>query len=137
MLKEAIANAEALFDHPNKQYVLFKDLDEMVAKKATPDVPDRFTDRPRAQAYYGAFLDQLGGQAVEKSEDDLVAEAMYIDDTVDNAVQTHSINPGSIEAEINKVLLPRYFKFFGGLDDAKSMIDRVIGIVRAGKAKGN
>jgi type I restriction enzyme, R subunit len=136
MLKEAIANAEALFDHPNKQFVLFKDLEDMVEKKATPGVPDRFSDRPRAQAYYGAFLDQLGEQVTGKSEDDLVVESLHIDDTVDNAVLTHSINPGSIEAEINKALLPRYFKFFGGLDDAKSMIDRVIGIVRAGKAKG-
>lgn len=62
---------------------------------------------------------------------------MHVDDTVDNAVQTHSINPGSIESEISKALLPRYFNFFGGLDDAKAMIDRVIGIVRAGKARGD
>ena len=66
-----------------------------------------------------------------------MAEALHIDDTVDNAVQTHSISPGNIEAEIQKALLPRYFKFFGGLDDAKAMINRVIGIVRAGKAKGD
>src|SRR5690606_31378717 len=60
MLKEAIANAEAMFDHANKQYVMFKDLEERVEKRDTPGVPDRFPDRPRAQAYFGAFLDQLG-----------------------------------------------------------------------------
>ncbi len=137
MLKEAIAGAEAMFEHPGKQYLLFKDLDELVEKRATPGVPDRFRDRPRAQAYFGAFLDQMGAKARDQSEDALVAEAMYVDDTVDNAVQTHSINPGSIEAEISKALLPRYFKFFGGLDDATAMIARVISIVRAGKARGS
>ena len=48
---------------------------------------------------------------------------MHIDTTVNDAVQTHSINPGSIEAEIRKALLPRYFKFLGGLDAANSLID--------------
>ncbi len=49
---------------------------------------------------------------------------------------THSINPASIEAEIRKTMLPRYFNFFGGLDSANEMIDRVIAIVRAGATKG-
>ena len=115
---------------------MFKDLEEMVDARATPDVPDRFTDRPRAQAYFGAFLDQLGGTASDQSEDDLVTEALWIDDTVNDAVQSHSINPASIEAEIRKTMLPRYFNFFGGLDHANGLIERVIGIVRAGAAKG-
>ncbi len=136
MLKEAIANAEAFFDHPNKQYTLFKDLEETVNARATPDVPDRFADRPRAQAYYGAFLDQLGEKTHDKSEDELVTEALWIDDAVNNAVQSHSINPASIEAEIRKTMLPRYFNFFGALDSANGLIERVIGIVRAGAAKG-
>lgn len=136
MLKEAIAGAEALFGHPNKQYTLFKDLEEMVAKRATPGVPDRFSDRPRAQAYFGAFLDHLDGQTPEHSEDSLVDEAYWIDDTVNNAVQSHSINPTNIESEIRKTMLPRYFSFFGGLDQANGMIERVISIVRSGTAKG-
>jgi type I restriction enzyme R subunit len=130
LLKEAILAAEAMFDHPGKQYVMFKELEEQVAERSTPGLPDRFADHPRAQSYYGALLEQLGG--IEQDEEVLVTEAMHIDTTVDHAVQTHSINPGSIEAEIRKALLPRYFKFLGGLDAANSLIDQIIEIVRAG-----
>ncbi len=136
MLKEAIAQAEALFDHPGKQYTLFKDLEAMVGDRATPDVPDRFSDRPRAKAYYGAFLDQMAGNSKTRSEDDLASEALWIDDTVNGAVDRHSINPASIEAEIKKAMLPRYFNFFGGLVEAQAFVDRIIAIVRAGSAKG-
>ncbi|SMX35284.1 type I restriction endonuclease subunit R [Actibacterium lipolyticum] len=133
LLKEAILAAEAMFDHPGKQYVMFKDLEEQVSGRNTPGVPDRFADHPRAQSYYGALLEQLNG--VEQDEEVLVAEAMHIDSTVDDAVQTHSINPGSIEAEIRKALLPRYFKFLGGLDAANTLIDQIVGIVRAGASR--
>jgi len=133
LLKEAILAAEAMFDHPGKQYVMFKDLEEQVASRNTPGVPDRFVDHPRAQSYYGALLEQLNGAV--PNEEILVAEAMHIDSTVDEAVQTHSINPGSIEAEIRKALLPRYFKFFGGLDAANTLIDQIVGIVRAGATR--
>jgi type I restriction enzyme R subunit len=130
LLKEAIQAAEAMFDHPGKQYVMFKDLEEQAVTRNTPGVPDRFADHPRAQSYYGALLEQLGG--VELDEEVLVTEAMHINTTVDDAVQTHSINPGSIEAEIRKTLLPRYFKFLGGLNAANRLIDQIVGIVRAG-----
>ena len=133
LLKEAILAAEAMFDHPGKQYVMFKDLEEQVSGRNTPGVPDRFADHPRAQSYFGALLEQLNGAV--PNEEILVAEAMHIDSTVDEAVQTHSINPGSIEAEIRKALLPRYFKFFGGLDAANTLIDKIVGIVRAGATR--
>ena len=133
LLKEAILEAEAMFDHPGKQYVMFKDLEEQVAARNTPGVPNRFADHPRAQSYYGALLEQLNG--AEQGEEVLIAEAMHIDSTVDDAVQTHSINPGSIEAEIRKALLPRYFKFLGGLDGANALIDQIVGIVRAGATR--
>jgi type I restriction enzyme R subunit len=132
-LKEAILAAEAMFDHPNKQYTMFRELEAEVAARNTPGVPDRFADHPRAQSYYGSLLDHLNG--ADHSEDALVVEAMHIDTTVDNAVQTHSINPSSIEAEIRKSLLPRYFKFLGGLDGANGLIDQIVTIVRAGSAK--
>lgn len=136
LLKEAIREAEAMFDHPGKQYTLFKNLEEQVANRETPGVPVRFKDHPRAQAYYGAFLDQLGhGGGNDRTEDDLAAEAFHIETTVEDAVRTHSINPGSIEAEIRRALLPRYFQFFGGLDAANEMLDRIITIVRAGAIK--
>lgn len=136
LLKEAIKAAEDLFDHAGKQYILFKDLETQISNRDTPNVPDRFTDRPMAQSYYGAFLDTLGLERANKfTQDDLVAEAFHIDTTVEDAIRTHSINPSSIEAEIRRSLLPRYFKFLGGLDDANPLIDQVIAIVRAGELK--
>lgn len=133
LLKDAIAAAEAMFDHPGKQYTMFKNLEEQVKARNTPGVPDRFNDHPRAQAYYGAILDHLVG--ADHTEDALVAEALHIESTVNDAVQTHSINPGSIESEIRKALLPRYFNFLGGLDAANGLIDEVVAIVRAGSAR--
>jgi type I restriction enzyme R subunit len=136
LLKEAIRAADALFDYPGKQFTLFKDLEAQVAQRATPGVPDRFADHPIAQAFFGAFLDTLGDDHDgHHTEDDLVAEAHHINAAVENAIQTYSINPGNIEAEIRRALLPRYFKFFGGLDKATELIERVISIMRAGTSK--
>lgn len=137
LLKEAIRAAEAMFDHPGMQYTLFKDLEAKVGGRATPGVPDRFSGHPMAQSFYGVFIETLGeARADEFATDDLVDEAHHIEQTVEDAIKTHSINPGSIEAEIRRALLPRYFKFLGGLDAANAVIDQVIGIVRAGAVKG-
>ena len=137
LLKVAIRQADALFDYPGKQFTLFNDLQAQVADRATPGVPDRFADHPMARSYFGAFLDTLGSASPEAhKEDELVAEAHHIDQAVENAILTYSINPGSIEAEIRRALLPRYFKFLGGLDRASDLIERVITIVRAGSARG-
>ena len=137
LLKEAIREADALFDYPGKQFTLFKDLEAQVASRSTPGVPDRFVDRPMAQAFYGAFLETLASNGHSSHpEDDLVAEAHHIDQAVENAIKTYSINPGSIEAEIRRALLPRYFKFLGGLDRANVLIELVISIVRAGSVRG-
>jgi type I restriction enzyme R subunit len=135
LLKEAIREAEALFNHPNKQYTMFKDLEARVGQRSTPGVPDRFAGRPMAQSYFGIFLETLGANRDRFTEDDLVAEAMRVEDTVDNAIKTHSITPGGIEAEIRRSLLPHYFKFLGGLDAATALIDQIIIVVRAGSAK--
>ncbi|MGF6172811.1 type I restriction endonuclease subunit R [Ensifer sp. 4252] len=137
LLRKAIHEAEALFDHPNKQYVLFKDLEEQAKVRHNPYVPERFGDNRHAQAYYGLFPLVLGEVAAKgRGEDWLVAEAFHIDKTVDDAVAKHSINPANVEAEIRRELLPRYFKELGGLDNANTLIDRVIEIVRLGVSRG-
>src|SRR5690606_18187069 len=48
LLRNAIREAEALFDHPHKQFVLFKDLEEKAKARANPNVPDRFGDNRHA-----------------------------------------------------------------------------------------
>ena len=133
LLREAIEAAEALFDHPHKQYTMFKELEAQVAERNTPGVPDRFTDQPRAKAYYGLLLDHLNGQ--EATEDELVTEALHIESVVMDAVQSHSISPGNLEAAIKKALLVRYFNMLGGTDDAYALIEQVLTVVRAGSTK--
>ena len=136
LLREAIQQAQALFDHPDKQYVLFKVLQEQVAERRTPGVPDRFEGHPMAQSFFGVLKDQASHLPSDLADDRLVDEAFHIEHAVDNAVQSHSINPGNIETEIRKSLLPHYFKVLGGLDAANALVDEVISVVRAGNAKG-
>lgn len=137
LLRQAIKEAEALFDHPHKQYILFKDLEEKARTRANPNVPDRFAENPHAQAYFGLFPLILGEVAARAcGEDWLVAEAFHIDEIVNNAVASFSINPANIEADIRTKLLPRYFKALGGLDKAQALVDRIIEIVRLGASRG-
>lgn len=135
LLRDAIQQAAALFDHPNKQYILFKDLQEQVAERRTPGVPDQFDGRPMAQSFFGAIRERAAQSPTTLDDDQLVAEAFHIEQAVDDAVRSHSINPSNIEAEIRKTLLPHYFRSLGGLDAANALIDDVIAIVRAGNAK--
>lgn len=136
LLRDAIKQAEALFDHPDKQYVLFKDLQEQVAERRTPGVPERFDGHRMAQSFYGVLVQTASNADVALAEDQFVEEAFHIERTVENAVQSHSINPSNIEAEIWKTLLPHYFKLLGGLDAANALVGDVIAVVRAGNAKG-
>jgi type I restriction enzyme R subunit len=136
LLKEAIEAAEAMFDHPHKQYTMFKDLETQVNDRNTLGIPDRFADHPRAKAYYGLLLDHLKANGTDLTEDQLVAEALHIEDVVMDAVQSHSISPGNLEAEIKKALLVRYFNMLGGTDAAYAVIDQVLMVVRAGSSKG-
>lgn len=137
LLRNAIREAEALFDHPHKQFVLFKDLEQQAKSRANPNVPDRFGDNRHAQAYYGLFPLVLGEPVSQKRDEEwLVSEAMHIDSVVNDAVAKHSINPANVEAEIRRELLPRYFNGLGGLDQATALIDRVVEVVRLGVSRG-
>lgn len=136
LLRDAIAQAEALFDHPDKQYVLFKDLQDQVDERRTPGVPDRFEGHPMAQSFFGLLKQATAEGTGTLDEDQLVQEALHIEQTVENAVQSHSIDPSSIEGAIRKSLLPHYFKLLEGLDAAKELISEIIAVVRAGNAKG-
>jgi type I restriction enzyme R subunit len=139
LLKQAIAEAEALFDHPYKQYALFKDLEEKVKSRDVDSMPTAFDGNKHAKAYYGAFRLVLGdghfseiGAAEEKQ---FIDDALFIDETVRSAVAEHSISPQNIEAAIRQTLLPHLFDRMG-LDPAKQVIDRVIQITRVGLSRG-
>lgn len=63
LLRQAIAEAEAMFDHPLKQYALFKSFEEKLDARATPDMPDALAGKPHAKAYFGAMRLILGDEA--------------------------------------------------------------------------
>ena len=135
LLKEAIEKAESLFDY-KAQFRLFDDLERDLQQGAVPGVPtEAFGKNRHAQAYYGTFRLVLGEESVDSLSDanreDLVAEAFAIDQAVEQAVAANSLNPGGIEADVRKAMLPSLYKRFG-LDPAKEILERVIEVVRAG-----
>ena len=138
LLKQAILEAEAMFDHPIKQYALFKDFEQKVEARQLPDMPDALADKPHAKAYFGAIRLVLGEEAFAALDDaalsSLVAQAVTMDGIVRNAVAEHSINPQNIEAAIRNGLLPLLFGTLG-LDHAKAVVEQVIQITRVGLSR--
>jgi type I restriction enzyme, R subunit len=135
LLKQAIAEAEKLFDHPFKQYALFKDFDQKVANREMADVPEAIKGSKHARAYFGILKLVLGDGPADTSSEALVEAASAIDSAVKNAVAEHSLNPQNIEAAIRQALLPKLFALLG-LDKAKDAIERVIAVTRIGISRG-
>ncbi len=138
LLRQAIAEAEAMFDHPLKQYALFKSFEEQVASRATPGTPDELAANPHAKAYFGAIRLVLGEDSFAALESmaikRLVQQSLAIDTVVKDAVAENSLNPQNIEAAIRKGLLPLLFGSLG-LDNAKQVVEQVIQITRIGLSK--
>ena len=138
LLRQAIAEAEAMFDHPLKQYALFKDFEEQVTSRQPPGTPDLLADKPHARAYFGVLRLVLGDGALEAMDDaarqTLVAQALEIDEVVRTAVAENSLSPQSIEAAIRKGLLPLLFGKLG-LDRAKEAVEQIVQITRLGLGK--
>lgn len=138
LLRQAIAEAEAMFDHPLKQYALFKSFEEQVASRATPGTPDELADNPHAKAYFGAIRLVLGEDGfaalAPQGLERLVQQSLAIDSVVKDAVAENSLNPQNIEAAIRKGLLPLLFGSLG-LDNAKQVVEQVIQITRIGLSK--
>ncbi len=140
LLRQAIAEAEAMFDHPHKQYMLFKDFAEKVENRDIETIPNAFEGNAHAQAYYGVFRLMLGeayfGSLKPGEGEEFVTLSFEIDQVVKKAVSTHSLSPQNIEAEIRKELLPRLFERLG-LEKAKDAIERIVQITRVGLARGS
>ena len=135
LLKLAIAEAEAMFDHPLKQYALFKDFEEKLANRQAPGLPDSLADRPHARAYFGAMRLVLGEDAFARFDqtavEQLTQHALIIDGIVRTAVAENSLSPQNIEAAIRKGVIPLLFDSMG-LDNAKAVAEQVIQITRVG-----
>ena len=138
LLKQAIAEAEAMFDHPLKQYALFQTFEQHLESRATPGVPDVLADKLHAKAYFGAIRLVLGDDAFTtlsgKVVDSLVQQALVMDTVVRDAVAENSLNPQNIDSAIRKGLLPLLFGTLG-LDNAKLVVEQVIQITRVGLSK--
>ncbi len=139
LLRQAIEEATKLFDHPLKQYLLFREFEEQVQTRRLPEIPDAFKNNRHAQAYFGAFkkiLPEVFDIQDPQVLDRWINLAFEIDTAVDSSVAEHSINPVNIEADIRKKLLPMMFrecKGIGrGMDQAKKMVEMIVQITRVG-----
>jgi len=139
LLRDAIEEAEKLFEHPLKQYMLFREFEESVEERRLDDIPDVFGGNRHAQAYFGVFK-KCSPEAFsildEKTQDKWVKLAFNVDEGVNVSVNENSINPQNIESDIRKKLLPMMFaeckSIGGGMDQAKKIVEMVVQIVRVG-----
>jgi type I restriction enzyme, R subunit len=135
MLGQAIAEAEATFDHPDKQYALFRKFEEQVADRALDGMPGALGDNARARAYFGICRMVLGEADFAATDNGrLVAEALAIDTIVRDAVAENSLNPHNIEAVIRKALLPKLFGLMG-LERAKVVTEQIVQVTRIGLSR--
>lgn len=139
LLRLAIEEAEKLFDHPLKQYMLFREFEEQVQDRRLNEIPDVFAGNHHAQAYFGVYKKVLPEVfAVTDSQviDKWVKLAFEVDQAVDISVAENSINPQNIETDIRKKLLPMMFKeckaIGGGMDQAKKIVEMIVQITRVG-----
>lgn len=135
LLKQAIAEAEAMFEHPKKQYALFKKFEEQVENRELDGIPAALNGNAHAQAYFGIcrlVLGETDFTAADAAQ--LASEALAIDNIVRDAVAENSLNPQNIEAAIRKALLPRLFALMG-LDRAKEVIEQVVQVTRIGLSR--
>lgn len=142
LLRQAIAEAEQLFEHPLKQYMLFHEFEEKVKERKLDDIPDVFAGNRHAQAYFGVFKKILPDAFTLQDEETQrmwVNLACMLDQLVATSVTENSINPQNIEADIRKKLLPLMFseckKTGGGMDQAKAIIEWVVQINRVGLSR--
>lgn len=138
LLRQAIKEAEALFDHPLKQYMLFREFEEKVETRKLAELPDSFNGNRHAQAYYGVFKKMIpsGFQNLQEGQQDWIDISFTVDELVSVAVAENSINPQNIEAEIRKKLLPLIFKeckaIGEGMNQAKGIVELIVQITRVG-----
>lgn len=139
LLRQAIEDVEKQFEHPLKQYMLFREFEEQVQARRLDDIPDAFAGNRHAQAYFGIFkkvLPEAFSITDQQIQDKWVHLAFDVDQSVINSVAENSINPQNIEADIRKKLLPRMFQecksIGGGMDQAKKIVEMIVQITRVG-----
>jgi type I restriction enzyme, R subunit len=135
LLRRAIKEANAFFEHPFKQYALFKDLEDKVQTRDIVDAPSELSDSKQALAYFGIIKLAIGAAVVNGTERPVyVSTARDIETAVSIAVSENSLNTHNIEAAVRKALLPMLFGLLG-LDNAKNVIEQIVTVTRLGLSK--
>ncbi|HCA4642543.1 TPA: type I restriction endonuclease subunit R [Klebsiella pneumoniae] len=142
LLRMAIEEAEKLFDHPLKQYLLFREFEAQVETRKLSDIPDALAVNKHAQAYYGVFKKEL--PEVFAVNDDQVQDkwtklAFEVDTIIVKAVSENSLNPQDIEKAVKTSLLPRLFtacrEIGAGMNQVNRIVETIIQILRVGLMK--
>lgn len=137
LLRQAIIDANALFEHPFKQYALFKDVEEQVQSRRVDGAPQELEANKPASAYFGIMRLVSGDeQVLGENRESCIKMALDIEGAVHTAVAENSLNPQNIEAAIRKALLPMLFNLIG-LDDAKQVIEQIVTVTRIGLSRGS
>lgn len=139
LLRQVIEEAEKEFDHPLKQYMLFREFEEQVEARRLDEIPDVFSGNKHAQAYFGVFkklLPEAFSITDQENQDKWIELAFEVDCSVMSSVAENSINPQNIEADIRKKLLPQMFRecksIGSGMDQAKKIVEMIVQITRVG-----
>ena len=136
LLRQAIIDASALFEHPFKQYALFKEVEEQVQSRTVGGAPQELEANKPASAYFGIMRLVSGDELVlGANRESCIKMALDIERAVHTAVAENSLNPQNIEAAIRKALLPMLFNLVG-LDHAKQVIEQIVTVTRLGLSRG-
>nr|HEK8477070.1 type I restriction endonuclease subunit R [Escherichia coli] len=142
LLRMVIEETEKLFDHPLKQYLLFREFEAQVEARKLSDIPDALAVNKHAQAYYGVFKKEL--PEVFAVNDDQVQHkwtklAFEVDTIIVKAVAENSLNPQDIEKAVKTSLLPRLFtacrEIGAGMNQVNRIVETIIQILRVGLMK--
>ncbi len=137
LLRQAIIDANALFEHPFKQYALFNEVEEQVRSRTIDGAPGELEGNKPASAYFGIMRMVSGDEhMLGANRESCIEMAFNIERAVHKAVAENSLNPQNIEAGIRKALLPILFGLVG-LEDAKQVIEQIVTVTRIGLSRGS
>jgi type I restriction enzyme, R subunit len=132
LLRQAIEEAGSYFDHPIRQYALFKDVEQKVRDREVNGTPKELSENRHSSAYFGILRMAAGDDRTLNSErESFIGAAKMIEEEVMRAVAENSVNPQNIESAIRKSLLPKLFALLG-LEQAKDVVDQIVSVTRIG-----
>lgn len=135
LLRNALNEAAALFEHPYKQYTLFKEIEDQIETRTSLGIPSKLKDNLHASAYFGLLKMTAERNELPWDESEFTELSTELDKQVTQSVAENSLNPSSIENSIKKSVLPLLFKVLG-LENATEVTNCIVEITRLGIARG-